>query len=271
MATEAGAIVDARLHVKRGTNTRFDLVKYASLEDWQTHAKQVREQILTGCGLSPMPEKTPLNARISDRIDRGDYTVETVTFQSYPGLYVVGNLYRPKGKKGPFPVVLNTHGHGQNGRIHDDEQMSIPARCASFARLGMIAFAYSMIGYNENSQITHRFEPTRQQELWGISPGGLQLWNSIRAVDFVSTLPDADTKRIGCTGQSGGGTQTFMLSAVDDRIAVNAPVCMISATMQGASRGSPASFLSAATSSTATGSRWPARSTHGRSQSIPER
>ncbi len=232
-AGEANSITDARLHAKRGTNTRFELARYASLEDWQAHAKQVREQILTGCGLNPMPRKTPLKARVFGKIDKGDYTIENVHFQSYPGLYVVGNLYRPKGKQGPFPAVLNPHGHGEHGRIHDDEQMSIPARCANFAKLGMIAFAYSMIGYNENKQIDHRFVPSKRQELWGISPGGLQLWNSIRAVEFLQSLPDVDPKRIGCTGQSGGGTQTFMLSAVDDRIAVNAPVCMISATMQG--------------------------------------
>lgn len=230
---DADGVTDARLHAKRGTDTRFDLVRYTSLDAWEAQAKQVREQILTGCGLSPMPKKTPLKARVFGKIDRDGYTVEVVHFQSYPGLYVVGNLYRPKGRRGPFPVVLNPHGHGADGRIHDAEEMSIPARCASFARLGMIAFAYSMIGYNENHQIEHRFVPSPKHELWGISPGGLQLWNSIRAVDFVASLPDVDTKRIGCTGQSGGGTQTFMLSAVDDRISVNAPVCMISAIMQG--------------------------------------
>lgn len=230
---DVGQVTDARLGARRGTDTRFELAKYASLEQWQGHATRLREQILTGCGLNPMPKKTPLRARIFGNVDRGDYTVETVTFQSYPGLYVIGNLYRPKGKQGKLPVILSPHGHGKDGRFEDEDLISVPARCANLAKLGMIAFAYSMMGFNEATQIGHGFKPSPRQELWGISPGGLQLWNSIRAVDFVSTLPDVDTKRIGCTGESGGGTQTFMLSAVDDRIAVNAPVCMISAIMQG--------------------------------------
>lgn len=231
--SDASAATDARLHAKRGTDTRFDLVNYTSLGEWQAHAKQVREQILTGCGLNPLPRKTALKARVFGKIDMGDYNVETVKFQSYPGLYVLGNLYRPKGKQGPLPVILSPHGHGADGRFEDEDLISVPARCANFAKLGMIAFAYSMIGYNEGTQIVHRFGLTPRQELWGISQGALQLWNSIRAVDFVSSLPDVDRSRIGCTGESGGGTQTFMLSAVDSRIAVNAPVCMISAIMQG--------------------------------------
>lgn len=224
---------DARLHVERGVNTRFELKHYTSLDEWESAAARLREQIKAGCGLSPMPKKTPLLARIFGKLDRGDYTVETVTFQSYPGLYVIGNLYRPKGKTGKLPVILCPHGHGANGRFEDTNLISVPNRAANIARLGMIAFAYSMIGFNEATQIKHGIQGSPREELWGISSGAMQLWNSIRAVDFVSTLPDVDTNRIGCTGESGGGTQTFMLSAVEPRIKVNAPVCMISATMQG--------------------------------------
>jgi dienelactone hydrolase len=230
---EVGSVTDARLHAKRGTDTRFDLTQYKSLEQWEPVAKRIRQQVLTSCGLSPMPEKTPLKAKVFGKIDRGDYTVENVQFQSYPGFYVVGNLYRPKGKPGPFPAVLCPHGHSENGRLEVSETFSAPARAANIAKLGMIAFTYSMIGYNENTQLVHRFAATPRQELWSIGPGALQLWNSIRAVDFVSSLPDVDPNRIGCTGESGGGTQTFMLSAVEPRIKVNSPVCMISAIMQG--------------------------------------
>lgn len=230
---EVGSVTDARLHVKRGTDTRFELVQYKSLEQWEPVADRLREQVLTSCGLNPMPRKTPLNAKVFGRIDRGDYTVEKVYFQSYPGFYVVGNLYRPKSKPGPFPAVLCPHGHAENGRLETSENYSAPARAINLAKLGMVAFAYSMIGYNENTQVVHRFATTPRQELWSIGPGALQLYNSIRAVDFVSSLPDVDPNRIGCTGESGGGTQTFMLSAVEPRIKVNAPVCMISAIMQG--------------------------------------
>lgn len=230
---DVGGVTDARLHVKRGTDTRFDLVQYQSLEQWEPVAKRLRQQVLTSCGLCPMPRKTPLEAKVFAKIDRGDYTIEKVHFQSYPGFYVVGNLYRPKHKPGPFPAVLCPHGHSENGRLETSENYSAPGRAINLAKLGMIAFTYSMIGYNENTQVKHRFATTPRQELWSIGPGALQLWNSIRAVDFVSSLPDVDPNRIGCTGESGGGTQTFLLSAVEPRIKVNAPVCMISATMQG--------------------------------------
>lgn len=230
---DVGAVTDARLHARRGTDTRFDLLPFGSLKEWQAHADGVRERILAGCGLDPMPARTPLNAKIFGKIDCGNYTVENVHFQSYPGFYVVGNLYRPKGKTGPFAAVLCPHGHGAGGRLETSDDYCQPARAIGIARLGMVAFSYSMIGYNENTHIQHRFAASPRQELWGIGPGALQLWNSIRAVDFVSSLPDVDPRRIGCTGESGGGTQTFILSAVDPRVKVNSPVCMISAIMQG--------------------------------------
>jgi len=230
---DVGSVSDARLHAKRGTDTRFDLEPYSSLGEWQSHADAIRQRILTGCGLDPMPPKTPLKARVLGKIDRGDYTVEKVCFQSYPGFHVVGDLYRPKGGIGRVPAVLCPHGHGAGGRLELSDDYCQPIRAISIARLGMVAFSYSMIGYNENTHIQHRFVATPRQELWAIGPGGIQLWNSIRAVDFVSSLPDVDPDRIGCTGESGGGTQTFILSAVDHRVKVNAPVCMISAIMQG--------------------------------------
>lgn len=230
---DVGSVADARLHTRRGTDTRFELSSFNSLEQWQSHADSVRQRILVGCGLDPMPRKTPLKARVFGKIDRGDYTVEKVHFQSYPGFYVVGNLYRPKGKAGRIPAVICPHGHGAGGRLELSDDYCQPARAIGIARLGMIAFSYSMIGYNENTHIQHRFTPSPRQEMWAIGPGALQLWNSIRAVDFVTSLPDVDPDRIGCTGESGGGTQTFILSAVDPRIKVSAPVCMISAVMQG--------------------------------------
>ena len=228
-----GAVTDARLHARRGTETRFELKSFSSLQEWRSHADAVRERILTGCGLNPMPAKTPLNAKVFGKVDRGDYTIEKVHFQSYPGFYVVGNLYRPKGKTGRIPAVLCPHGHGAGGRLELSDDYCQPARAIGIARLGMIAFSYSMIGYNENTHIQHRFAASPRQELWAIGPGAIQLWNSIRAVDFVTSLPDVDPDRIGCTGESGGGTQTFILSAVEPRIKVNAPVCMISAIYQG--------------------------------------
>lgn len=199
---------------------------------WQSRAKALREHILVSLGLWPAPDKSALNPKIFDRITHKDYTVEKVYFESLPGFFVTGNLYRPRGKKAPFPGILNPHGHWKEGRLADGKEGSVPGRCIHFARQGYVAFSYDMIGYNDSTQISHQFGGEREL-LWGISLMGLQLWNSIRAVDFLALLDEVDAKRIGCTGASGGGTQTFMLTAVDDRIAVSAPVNMISAHMQG--------------------------------------
>jgi len=223
------ALQDTRASGEFGLRTPRTFSRFASRQEWMDKKAFVRDRILVSCGLWPMPEKTPLNAKIFGRIEREGYSVEKVYFESYPGFFVTGNLYRPLGKEGPFPGVLCPHGHWGRGRLHSDDRGSIPGRCINLARQGYVVFSYDMVGYNDSSQVKHSFH----DELWGISLMGLQLWDSIRAVDFISSLPEVDANRIGCTGASGGGTQTFMLMAVDDRIKVAAPVCMISAHFQG--------------------------------------
>lgn len=233
--SDVGRVEDRRCTNIRHLNMVYSFTAPKSRREWQARAKYIREQILTGCGLLPMPEKTPLNARIFGRIERGDYSIEKVFFESFPGFYVTGNLYRPLGKRGPFPAILNTHGHWAPGRLVNNEYTNIPRRCANMAKQGYIAFSYDMIGFCDSTQVEHRKGQldTPRAHLWGISIGGLQLWNSIRAVDFLCSLPDVDKTRIACTGASGGGTQTFLLSAVDDRVKFAAPVNMISSIMQG--------------------------------------
>jgi len=215
-------------------NTLRAFPEITSRAQWQQRAREIREHILVSCGLWPMPEKAPLRAEIFGRIDRDGYSVEKVHIQTYPGCYLAGNLYRPRGQgQGPFPGVLNPHGHWKNGRLEDQVLGSIAARCISFARQGMVAFCYDMVGYNDTAQVNHKFASDPGNQLWGISLMGLQLWNSIRALDFLGTLPDVDRSRLGCTGASGGGTQTFMLGAVEDRLAAQAPNVMVSHSMQG--------------------------------------
>ena len=231
------------------TDTEFVSRTYPTLADWTERREHLRRQILWSSGLWPMPERTPLNARISGRIEHDDYTVEKVAFESRPGLFVTGNLYRPK-KPSPrgHPGVLNPHGHAATGRLHDDNVASYQARGITFARMGCVALIWDMIDYNDSArQLSGSYqeksywdvhnkpwshEPNRRA-LWNINALGLQLWNSIRALDFLCSLPEVDPERLGCTGESGGGTQTFLLYAVDDRVKVAAPVCMVSAYMQG--------------------------------------
>ncbi|MFB3905327.1 MAG: alpha/beta hydrolase family protein [Acidobacteriota bacterium] len=207
---------------------------YATLEQWLGRADEIRTHILASAGLWPMPGKAPLNPRLTNPIVRGDYSVQAVSLEVWPEFYLVGNLYRPVGKPGPFPAILSAHGHWKAGRFENTELASVPGRAINFAKQGIVVFTYSMIGYNEmEPYIVHRFEQTKERQIWGFSPMGLQLWNSIRALDFLTSLPDVDPARIGMTGASGGGTQTFLLTAVDPRVRVAAPVNMISAHFQG--------------------------------------
>lgn len=213
---------------------------YQTQQEWQTRAESLRKQILVSAGLWPQPAKPPIRATLFDKVDRGSHTIEKVYFESLPGHYVSGNLYRPKNQTGKVPAVLLPHGHWSYGRLENTPLNSGPLRAASFAQQGYVAFTWDMIGYNDSATISHRFaighrEGTAREVLWGINLLGLQLWNSIRAVDFLLSLPEVDAEKIGCTGESGGGTQTFLLAAVDERIKVAAPVNMVSTIMQGGS------------------------------------
>lgn len=200
---------------------------YSNLEEWQARAARIREGILRGAELLPLPEKCPLNPIIRSKRNYKGYTVANVAFESLPGFFVTGNLYRPtKGKK-PYAGILCPHGHftepNGGGRFRPDMQY----RCATLARMGAVVFAYDMIGWGESTQFEDYSFPESHQNFKKAVK--LQTWNSIRAVDFLISLKEVDPSRLGVTGASGGGTQTFLLTAVDDRITASVPVVMVSA------------------------------------------
>ncbi|MDX1982557.1 MAG: acetylxylan esterase [Bryobacteraceae bacterium] len=225
---------DPRLTPVEGTNHVYQMPKYGSLAEWKQRREHLRKQILAAAGLLPMPAHGPVRSEIFGKLEREGYSIEKVWIETMPGYYLGGNLYRPLGRTGPFPGIVSPHGHWKRGRIEDGEHGSIPARCINLARQGYVVLAYDMVGYNDTKQTPHAFGGKRE-DLYNFGPLGLQLWNSIRAVDFIEALPDVDKDRIGATGASGGGTQTFLLTAVDDRIKVSVPVNMISGIMQGGS------------------------------------
>jgi dienelactone hydrolase len=217
------------------TNTHFTMPQYKTLAEWEARKAQLRKQILSAAGLMPLPDKTPLNAQIFGRIENRDYSIEKVLLETLPGYYLGGNLYRPLNRTGKFPAIASPHGHWTYGRLENQPLSSIPTRSINFAKQGYVVFAYDMVGYNDTIQTPHDFGRTPFEQLWSFGPLGLQLWNSIRVIDFLQSLPEVDGSRIAMTGASGGGTQTFLLTAVDDRVKWSAPVNMISATMQGGS------------------------------------
>lgn len=258
---------DARLGPLKDFNGDFPFEVPATQAAWEARAAALRRRVQVAAGLWPWPERTPLHARVFGRTERSDFTVEKVVFESFPGHYVTGLLFRPRGKRGPFPAVLSPHGH--EGRLWDygerirnmivegaerferSGRMPQLARCATLARLGCVTFIHDMLGYADSVQIpaavAHRFSKPRPwlhaPERWGFySPQaelrlqnilGLQAWNCLRALDFLAERPDVDASRIGVTGSSGGGTQTILIGALDPRPAVAFPQGMVSTSMQG--------------------------------------
>ncbi|MEX0647999.1 MAG: hypothetical protein WEA56_13940 [Balneolaceae bacterium] len=194
--------------------------KYSTLKEWEERKEKVRSQILRGTGLQEYPERNPLNPVLgAERVYEG-YKVQNVAFESLPGVYVTGSLYSPSEVADKLPGVLSPHGHwtepGEVGRYRPDAQK----RFAAIARMGAIVFAFDMVGYGQLAEFgwEHRHPEALK----------LQLWNSIRATDFLISI-GADPERIASTGASGGGSQTFLHAAIDDRVSVSVPVVMVSA------------------------------------------
>lgn len=254
---------DRRLEKPIDYNGTFPWTPPTDLKSWQQRRDIVREQILVSQGLWPMPPKTPLNPVIHGKIARDGYVIKNVSFASLPGHYVTGNLYIPTGKTGKLPAVLSPHGHWPNGRFLEvapkaiETQLAsgaektpegakypLQARCAQLAKMGCVVFHYDMVGYADSRTVKHRegFKDV-DAEMWLTNFMGLQTWNSIRALDFLAGLPEVDPARIGVTGASGGGTQTFILGAIDERPAAAFPAVMVGTAMQGGCTCENASYL----------------------------
>ena len=188
---------------------------YSNQAEWQARAKILRAGIRKGLQLERLPSPCDLKTIRHSKQEMDGYTVENVAFESLPGFWVSGNLYLPAKIEGKIPGILNPHGHFENARLSEANQ----TRCAAQARMGAAAFAYDMIGYGESTQCEHRrFQVQR-----------LQTYNSLRGIDFLLSLGFIDEDRLAVTGASGGGTQSFLLSAIDDRIDLSMPVVMVSA------------------------------------------
>src|SRR5215471_18659081 len=226
LKAQASALLDER---------QRKIARIATMADLQARQQYWRERMWTYLG--DRPERTPLNARVAGTLDRGDYRIEKILFESRPGFYVTANLYLPAGGKGPYPAILFPLGHESGAKAHQAWQQCL----AGLARRGFVALAWDPIGQGERIQMydedwhdskvqSSTVEHTiigAQCLLTGTHFAQYTIWDGVRALDYLLSRPEVDAKRVGCTGNSGGGTHTAYLSGLDDRIQVAAPSCYI--------------------------------------------
>ena len=202
-----------------------------SAEAWKARRPEFQRQCREMLGLDPLPEKTPLNAKVTGIVERPEFVIEKLHFQSAPGLYVTGNLYRPKVVDRPLPAILYVCGHGgvvKNGVIYGCKA-HYQHHAAWYAANGYVCLVIDTLQLGELPGLhhgTHRFG------MWwwisrGYTPAGIEAWNGVRAIDYLTSRPEVDRTRIGMTGRSGGGATSWWVAAIDDRVAAVAPVAGI--------------------------------------------
>jgi cephalosporin-C deacetylase-like acetyl esterase len=202
--------------------TRDQFKGIGNLEEWKRRRPEVRRQLLDMLGLDPMPSRTPLNARVTGGFERAGYRVENIVFESRPKLYVTGNLYLPKAS-GKVPPIVYVTGHSPNPA---GAKVEYQHHGIWFAKNGFAAFVLDTIEFGEIPGIHHGIHNLRMEH-WlslGYGPAGVEVWNAIRALDYLETRPEIDRERAGITGRSGGGAITWFTAAVDERFKAASPV-----------------------------------------------
>jgi dienelactone hydrolase len=227
-AQQEKATAEIQEYFRRTTQRLADaaLADVKTLDDWQRLRPVLREQLLEMLGLSPVPERTDLQATVTGSLEHDGFIVEKLHFQSRPGLYVTANFYRPKQVHKPLPTILYLCGHG-NVKIDGvsyGSKASYQHHPAWFAREGYCCLILDTLQLGEIEGLHHG---TYREGMWwwldrGYTPAGVEAWNAVRALDYLETRPEVDMKRIGVTGRSGGGAYTWWLAAIDDR-----PACLI--------------------------------------------
>ncbi len=192
-------------------------LQWKDKKTWENRAQNIKDHLIKGMKLDQMPEISGnFNVKITNRRQFDGYVVENFMMESFPGFYITGNLYKPVKLAKKNAAVLSPHGHLPDKRLKEDVQY----RCAVLARMGAIVVAYDMVGHGDSRQVDNHDMPITML---------LQTWNSKRILDYLLSLPEVDPERIGITGGSGGATQTFLITAIDDRIKVSVPVVQVSA------------------------------------------
>lgn len=218
-----------KLETQRLTNRTLNNIK--TKEDWEQARDTYRRQLYEMLGLQPLPARSPLDTKITGKLDHDEFTVENLVFESRPGLYVTGNLYLPKNTKGKKPAILYVCGHGQEKKdgISYGNKTHYQHHGEWFARNGYVCLTIDTLQMGEIEGIHHG---TYKYKRWwwnsrGYTPAGVEAWNSIRAIDYLQSRPEVDANRIGITGRSGGGAYSWWAAALDERIKVAVPVAGI--------------------------------------------
>ena len=230
-APRAGQQLDDYFRQETAAIASRCLADIRSLEDWQARREEYRRQLQEMLGLWPMPERTDLKPVITGKLEHEDFTVEKLYFEALPKLYVTANLYLPKKQEGPVPAILYACGHSRaitNG-VSCGNKTGYQRHGAWFARNGYVCL---MIDTVELGEIRGRHHGTHSDGRWwwnsrGYTPAGVEAWFGIRALDYLCSRPEVDKERIGMTGRSGGGSYTWTVAALDDRVKVAAPVAGI--------------------------------------------
>lgn len=200
-------------------------------ENYQALQEEARQQLLDMLGLHPLPDKTDLNVRITSEKEYEYFVVENIVFESMPGLYVTGNIYRPKVVKEPLPAILYVCGHAtvEKDGYNYGAKANYQHHPAWYARNGYICLILDTVQLGEIEGIHHGLY--RYDRWWwlskGYTPAGVEAWNGIRALDYLESRPDVDVSNIGMTGRSGGGATSWWVGALDKRVKAIAPIAGI--------------------------------------------
>jgi dienelactone hydrolase len=210
------------------------LVTLRTREDWLERRPRYQQELREMLGLLPYPEKTDLRATITGRLEHEEFFVEKLHFQSLPGLYVTANVYVPKHLTGRAPAILYVCGHSRQaeGAVSFGNKTAYQHHGGWFARHGYICLVVDTIQLGELQGLHHG---TYREGMWwwnarGYTPVGVEVWNAIRALDYLQSRPDVDPEKLGMTGRSGGGAYTWYTAALDERVKVAVPVAGITDT-----------------------------------------
>jgi len=202
-----------------------------TLNDWKAKRDEYRRQLQEMLGLFPWPERTDLKPVITGRIAQDDFTVEKLHFQAMPHLYVTANLFLPKNQTNPAPAILYLCGHSRviKDGVSFGNKTGYQRHGAWFARNGYVCLTIDSLSLGEIMGV-HRGIYSEKMWWWnsrGYTPAGVEAWFGIRALDYLCSRPEVDQERIGVTGRSGGGSYSWTVAALDDRVKVIAPVAGI--------------------------------------------